>query len=168
MQPGLLGFKGATRRLVAGMKAKRKSLFRLVSREDGVISVELVILFPVIALIVLAILEFGHLWQVRHVLTIASREGARAAVVYVNMDNAAREAWAINTAKAAVTNYLQNAAKWKDGDYTIPNPTVTFGPSGTLTGGTLTVQVKTNNSLLVLHKMIKNITIVAQTTMRFE
>jgi Flp pilus assembly protein TadG len=168
MQPGLLGFKGAKRRLVAGMKDPKKSRFRLASREDGVISVELVILFPVIALIVLGILEFGHLWQVRHVLTIASREGARAAVVFQPGGDSAREAWATNTAKTAVTSYMQNAANWKVGDYTIPDPTVTYGPSGTLTGGTLTVQVKTNNSLLVLHKMIKNITIVAQTTMRFE
>ena len=43
---------------------------------------EFVILFPLFMLILVGIVEFGHLFYVRHTLTNASREGARAAVVY--------------------------------------------------------------------------------------
>ena len=144
---------------------------RLASREDGVISVELVILFPVIALIVLGIMEFGHLWQVFHTLTIASREGARAAVVYQPGTDAVREAAAITAAKTAVTNYFQNTnPSWKAGtDYTVPDPVVQLNPAtGGLVGGTLTVTIQSDNGLLVLHKLYKNITITAKTAMRFE
>ena len=144
---------------------------RLASREDGVISVELVILFPVIALIVLGIMEFGHLWQVFHTLTIASREGARVAVVYQPGTDAVREAAAITAAKTAVTNYfLKTNPSWKAGtDYTVPDPVVHLNPAtGLLVGGTLTVTVQSDNGLLVLHKLYKNITITAKTAMRFE
>jgi Flp pilus assembly protein TadG len=139
-----------------------------LSREEGTAALETVMLFPVIALVVLAILEFGHLWQVRHILTIASREGARAAVVFQPGSDATREETAIQTAKDTVNNYLKNTAQWKSGDWTVPDPIVTLGPSGTLTGGTLTVRVQTQNALLVLHKLIKDISIVEETTMRFE
>jgi Flp pilus assembly protein TadG len=150
-----------------------------LSREEGTAALETVMLFPVIALVVLAILEFGHLWQVRHVLTIASREGARAAVVFQPGSEADRINWATvngatddgnptGVAQATVNNYLKNTAHWKSGDWTVPDPIVTLGPSGTLTGGTLTVRVQTNNALLVLHKLIKDISIVEETTMRFE
>jgi Flp pilus assembly protein TadG len=128
--------------------------------------VELVILFPLIALIVLSILEFGHLWIVRHTLTIASREGARAAVVFQPGSDTARETWAKQTAQDTVNTYLSKF--WSSGDWAVPEPTVTLGPSGTLVGGTLRVQVQTNNSLLVLHKLITNISVSAETTMRFE
>jgi Flp pilus assembly protein TadG len=144
---------------------------RLASREDGSISVELVILFPVIALIVLGIMEFGHLWQVYHTLTIASREGARVAVVYQPGTDAVREAGAITAAKNTVTNYfLQTNPSWKAGtDYTVPDPVVQLNPAtGLLVGGTLTVTVQSDNGLLVLHKLYKNITITAKTAMRFE
>ena len=45
------------------------------------VAVEFVILFPLFLLIIVGIVEFGHLFYVRHTLTNASREGARAAVV---------------------------------------------------------------------------------------
>lgn len=147
---------------------ERKRITPLASREDGVVSLEVVILFPVMALIILAVLEFGHLWIVRHTLTIATREGARAAVVFVPGSDADRAAAAQQTAQQTVTAYLQNTAKWDpDTDFTVPEPIVTPGPTG-LTGGTLTVRAQTTNALLVLHKMIKDIPVVGETTMRFE
>lgn len=139
---------------------------RLAHREDGSMGVEMVILFPVIALVVLSILEFGHLWYVRQTLTIASREGARAAVVYQAGSDAARETWARQEAANRVNTYLSNFMS--AGEWNTPIVTVTYGPSGTLTGGTLTVQVSTTNALLVLHRLTRNVSVVAQTTMRFE
>ena len=66
-----------------GLIYRRKSrIFAFLSREDGVVGVEMVILFPVLVLFIVGIVEFGHLWYVGQTLTNASREGARAAVVY--------------------------------------------------------------------------------------
>ena len=59
---------------------RSRNLF--LKRQDGVVAVEFVILFPLFLLIIAGIVEFGHLFYVRHTLTNASREGARAAVVY--------------------------------------------------------------------------------------
>src|SRR5665811_2243650 len=76
----------------------------LLKREDGVVSVEFVILFPLFMLIMAGIVEFGHLFYVRHTLTNASREGARAAVIYEVSGN--RTTWAQATAKSTVDKYL--------------------------------------------------------------
>jgi Flp pilus assembly protein TadG len=158
--------------------SRKERLLTALPREDGVISVELVILLPVITLIILALLEFGNLWSVRHTLTIASREGARAGVVSPKDPNdparifseEERKNWAKQTAKDAVLAFLKKNTKWTPAeDWTVPEPTVTNNiVSGSLVGGTLTVQVRTENPLLVLHKLITEIPVVAQTTMRFE
>ncbi len=79
---------------------------RFGAGQEGSISVEFVILFPLLALIVVAMMEFGYLWFVRHTLTNASREGARAAVVFYT--GGERATWAQNTARSTVDTYLQH------------------------------------------------------------
>ena len=67
---------------------------------------EFVILFPLFLLIIVGIVEFGHLFYVRHTLTNASREGARAAVVYYYSDRPTGKLGQKMTAKDAVDKYL--------------------------------------------------------------
>ncbi len=75
--------------------------------EDGVVAVEFVILFPLFMLILAGIVEFGHLIYVRHTLTNASREGARAAVIYfVPSVGGTRTTEAKDIAKTTVDKYL--------------------------------------------------------------
>lgn len=130
--------------------------------DDGSLSVEAVILFPLLALVVVAVVEFGYLWFVRHTLTTASREGARAAVVYYPAPN--RSTWAENTARDTVNRYLQDTkfpGTWE----------VTVEPVGSSSGEPLTVTVKSNQGLVLLPKLIpafKNLTVSAQTTMIME
>jgi Flp pilus assembly protein TadG len=139
----------------------------LCSRQEGTISVEFVILFPLLALIVVGLMEFGYLWFVRHTLTNASREGARAAVVFLseNMQGEARETWAQNTAQSTVDTYLKNIkfpSKW----------TVKTETSGSWnTGDPVTVTVSTPNGLMLLDKFIPafhGITVSGMTTMKME
>jgi Flp pilus assembly protein TadG len=149
----------------------KKSVLKALSRQEGTVAVETVILLPVFVLIILAIMEFGHLWHVRQTLTIASREGARAGVVYPDPEDPSyigdREDWANNQARDAVNKFLKNNTTWNEEK---EDWTVIVQPSGNepLTGKTLTVQVRTNNSLLILHNLITEIPVVAQTTMYFE
>jgi Flp pilus assembly protein TadG len=142
--------------------------------EEGAIAVEFIFLMPLFLLILAGIVEFGHLWYVRQAIAGASREGARSAVVYRTGSDAARQTWAISQASTAVNNYLKPpgntraliAATWTT------TPTVTFNPdTGGLVGGTLRVQVRAGGFFLVLAELVpafKNISVVAETTMKFE
>jgi Flp pilus assembly protein TadG len=141
----------------------RKKAGTFSAAEDGVVTVELVILFPVLMLIIVGIVEFGHLFYVRHTLTNASREGARAAVVYTTGD---RKTYAETTAKAAVVKYL---ADTKFGG-TVPPATV---EAGTKSGDVVKVTVTSNTGLLLLDKLVPAIgarlnSVSAETTMRME
>ncbi|MCL4500302.1 MAG: pilus assembly protein [Deltaproteobacteria bacterium] len=134
-------------------------------RESGVVAVEFIFLLPILLLIVVGIIEFGHLFAVRHTLTNASREGARAAVVYNDMvGTPARITFADTQAKAAVNKYLQDtqfAGAW----------TVTDTVAGSNSGDLVKVTVTAPGSLLLLDTFIpalKNVTVSAETTMRME
>lgn len=146
----------------------RRKAERFSTAEDGAVAVEFIFLFPVYLLLLVGIVEFGHLWYVRHTLTNATREGARAAVVYYTPSET-RAAWAIASAKAAVQNYL-NAANdpWLK---SLPDAEVAIQDGVAATGNTLTVKVTSPNGLLLLDTLIpafNNVTVSAETTMRIE
>jgi Flp pilus assembly protein TadG len=145
------------------MKSVVKDRFlSVLSRNEGTVSVEFVILFPLLALIVVGLMEFGYLWFVRHTLTNASREGARAAVVYYVGDD--RTTWAQNTAQSIVNKYLQ--------DINFPGTwTVTTTTTGSTPGDPVTVTITTPNGLLLLDKFIpafNGISVLGVTTMKME
>ncbi len=140
----------------------RKAVRASADSEQGVVTVEFILLFPLYLLIIVGIVEFGHLLYVRHTLTNASREGARAAVVYAAVSN--RVSWAQTTATDTVNKYMQDTkfmAAWK----------VTFPTTATKTGDPFTVTVTAPSSLLLLDTMVpafKNLTVSAETTMIME
>jgi Flp pilus assembly protein TadG len=134
---------------------------RLWARQEGSISVEFVILFPLLALTVVALMEFGYLWFVRHTLTNASREGARAAVVFYTGGD--RATWAQNTAKSTVDGYLQNIR--------FPGTWNVVTAPGTGTGDVTTVKVTTPNGLMLLDKFLpsyRGVIVSGETTMKME
>ena len=136
--------------------------------EAGSVAVEFVILFPLFLLIVVGIVEFGHLWYVDHVITNASREGARAGVVYTTQTP--RTTWAENAAQAAINNYLTSNGT---GPSVIPGVTwtVTFPNPGSTSGNNFTVQINATNVALVLGKVIpafQTMSLQATTTMIME
>ncbi len=149
-------------------KCQGKTKMPTIVREEGVVAMEFVILFPLLLLIVVGILEFGHLFYVRHTLTNASREGARAAVLYYPGSD--RIAWAQNQATTTVNNYLNPT----NGSRRLPGITVTVPPpqvSGSATGNTVTVKVDATNAALILGQIItgfNNIVVSGQTTMKLE
>lgn len=135
-------------------------------RERGVVSVEFAILLPLIVLILVGLIEAGHLWHLQHTITNASREGARAAIVYrQNYSQAEVRQRATQTVNAYLRNFLPEG-KWT---VTFPNPDEP--PASYATGANLTVRVTATSGLLLLDKLVpafKNITIQAQTTMKLE
>ena len=158
----------------------RKHRNRLLKRQDGVVALEFAILFPLFLLVVAGIVEFGHLFYVRHTLTNASREGARAGVVYVSMTDTERIAWAENAAIAAVNNYLKpvdavGVTHPRLPGVTLSDPAVQVVavsgfPAGH-SGSAVIVTITATDVLLVLDKfnILSNpINVTAETTMRLE
>jgi Flp pilus assembly protein TadG len=143
------------------MKWQKKAWTFLKEREDGIVAMEFVILFPLFFLILAGIVEFGHLFYVRHTLTNASREGARAAVIYYVTGD--RSTWAQATAKSTVDKYLADT-KFA-GTYTVATT------AGSASGSLVTVTITAPSSLLVLDALIpalKNLSVAAETTMKME
>jgi Flp pilus assembly protein TadG len=50
--------------------------------ERGAVAVEFAIILPILLLLVFGIIDFGHAWYMRHMMSDASREGARYATRY--------------------------------------------------------------------------------------
>jgi Flp pilus assembly protein TadG len=50
--------------------------------ERGSVAVEFAIIFPILMLLVFGIIDFGHAWYMKHMMSDASREGARYATRY--------------------------------------------------------------------------------------
>jgi Flp pilus assembly protein TadG len=80
------------------MRLSGKEKDELASSESGVITIEFLFLFPFFILILVGLMEFGHLWNVRHAITNAGREAARAAVVAPPANVTDRRTWAKSVA----------------------------------------------------------------------
>jgi Flp pilus assembly protein TadG len=61
----------------------RSDAKRGIRGERGGVAVEFAIIFPVLMLITFGAIDFGHAWYMRHLMSDASREGARYATRYV-------------------------------------------------------------------------------------
>jgi Flp pilus assembly protein TadG len=59
-----------------------RQLLRLGRGQQGVAAVEFAIILPILLLLVSGIIDFGHYWYIGHVLSDASREGARYGTRY--------------------------------------------------------------------------------------
>jgi hypothetical protein len=64
------------------MKSKGYSLQKFIRQERGAMAVEFAILIPAFLLVVFGIADFGHAWYMEHLMTNASREGARYGIRY--------------------------------------------------------------------------------------
>jgi Flp pilus assembly protein TadG len=83
-------------------------------RRRGAAAVEFAIVLPVFVILVFGMIEYGRMVMVQQVITNASREGARKAV----LDGATT-----SSVQSAVTSYL-TSAKISGGSATVsPNPT---------------------------------------------
>jgi Flp pilus assembly protein TadG len=64
------------------MARKNHLLSRLVREKKGGAAVEFVIVLNLLLLLLMGMIDFGHAWFLRQVISNASREGARSGVVY--------------------------------------------------------------------------------------
>lgn len=109
---------------------KPSRLFR--SKRQGASAVEFAMVAPVFILLVFGMIEYGRMVMVQQVITNASREGARRAILDGSTET---------EVKTLVNNYLTNAS--------ISGATVTVTPSnlaGAGSGDPITVKVEINFS----------------------
>ncbi len=83
----------------------RRWIKRFRKGERGSIAVEFAILFPIFLTLVLGIVDFGHAWYMKQIITDASREGARYGARYVTQG----EKPIVPSAKVpTIVNYVLN------------------------------------------------------------
>lgn len=137
-------------------------------RESGVITLEFALLVPFFILLVIGLLEFGHIWYVKHQLTIASREGARLASSHAWPKPAG---WKPD--KVAVQKLVQDylGAGFVNGYHVEVLPEGDGFSSGA-TGADVRVRLTADQNLtLLLHYLVpglNGLVLEAQTTMRIE
>jgi Flp pilus assembly protein TadG len=132
-------------------------------RERGVVLAEFVLVLPVLLIIIVGLVEFGHLWHLQHTVTNASREGARTGILY---RGAYDQATVVEVATSAVDTYLAHflpAGVWE---------TEVIAPATYSTGENVTVKVTTTEGLMLLDKVVPAladmIVVQAETIMKLE
>lgn len=117
-------------------------------RFRGQALVEFALILPVLLVIIMGILEFGRAWNMKQVLTDASREGARVAVV------ADPTLTTYDAARTAVLRHVDSML-WRAGmDTTLDR--VTFPDSlKNGTGMTVSVRIAYPFRFLVLQRLAK-------------
>lgn len=143
-----------------GSRQGLAGLFRRGTRDErGVAAVEFALVLPLLLILMFGIVEFGLAWYSKQVLTNASREGARAGIVWQDPKMTDSEITAV------VQNYLTQSG------FTQP-VTVTVTGAGGASGDPLTVKVSENYSFNVLPGFVAavtgQITIESTTVMRHE
>jgi Flp pilus assembly protein TadG len=157
---------------------------RLVRGEHGAVAVEFAIILPILLLLAFGIIDFGHAWYMKHMMSDASREGARYGTRYLT-DSSGNRILPKNL-NPSITSYILNSATkgsngWGLTSY-LPanaNPTVTLGGPGAtesnvsnLAGEDLAVTVSATKTWFVLGSLIPGFgstkTLTVTTTMTCE
>lgn len=131
--------------------------------QKGVAAVEFAIILPVLILLVFGIIEFSLLLYDKQVITNASREGARAGIVWA--DDRISDGEIMDVVDNYCLNYLITFG-------TTNPPATTIVRTGLSAGDNLTVTVTYDYDFLVLPNFIASLaggkTLSAVTIMRME
>ena len=106
------------------MKKRRTKLsYEFWRHTDGAAAVEFAVLLPVLIAVLFGIIDFGDLFMKDHLITNASREGARYGVAYRVDANNNRILPSSQTSQitSVVNNYLTGLLP--SGSWTVPTPT---------------------------------------------
>ena len=147
--------------------------------QKGASAVEFAIVLPLVVLLLFGIIEFSILFYDKAVITNASREGARAGIVFfydVNAEEQDRKSYALANAEQAARKYCGNDTKSRLITLTAGVPTVTVNANlegDGDPGDNLTVIVGYHYDYLVIPNFVSSldkggIDLSATTLMRLE
>jgi len=164
-----------------------RHLFGLfLRRQQGASALELALILPVFLIIVFGILDFGHAWYMRQMISNASREGARYGTRYQTDSSGSRIL--PQSLTPSIANYVKNSSTDNGGNggfglnsllpsdaspqVTVTGPGVTETNKDNLVGEDLTVTVSATKNWLVISNFISSLgtskTITVATTMKCE
>jgi Flp pilus assembly protein TadG len=111
--------------------------------EQGNVAVELALALPLLLLIIAGVVDLGLLFWEKHVITNATREGARAAVKAVDSGTAVNAKMTQSQIQQVVQDYLDNfAVKNLDGSaLVLDGSTFSYTWTPTASGTVLTVSL---------------------------
>jgi Flp pilus assembly protein TadG len=155
------------------MRPGKPCLRNFCLHTTGAATVEFALILSVLLLLFAGILDFGHAWYMRQVITNASREGARYGITYRTDTNGVRIAPA--SLSPSISSYLLNDYKLASILPADANPLIT--PSGTgytskNKGDPLEVKVTATKTWFIVSSLVpgfgNQITLSATTVMLLE
>ena len=93
-----------------GSKTKRG-----IRAEHGAVAVEFAIILPVLLVLVFGIIDFGQMWYYRHLMSDASREGARYGTRYQTVPGNTTKRLLPTALSPSISNYILKTAADNDG-----------------------------------------------------
>lgn len=139
---------------------------RTVTREgqQGAAAIEFAIILPLLVLLIFGMIEFSVLFYDKAMITNASREGARAGIVFSTPERVSDE----QIRQVVATYCSDHLVSFQAGSVA----TTTIGRTGTSSGDSLTVSVAYPYNFLILPNMVTGLTgtlnLSAVTVMRME
>jgi Flp pilus assembly protein TadG len=121
-------------------------LLRRGRGQEGSVAVEFALILPILLLLIAGALDMGHMYYIDHLITNASREGARYAAKYTGS--------AAAPTSAAVSNYVKLPPPLPGGlnynAFNLDSLTVTAVPAGAFPNKIVTVTVTAHKNWWVL------------------
>jgi Flp pilus assembly protein TadG len=147
--------------------------------ERGGVAVEFAIILPVLMLLIFGIIDFGHAWYMRHLMSDASREGARYGTRYQTVAGNTAQRLLPKNLSPTVTNYILKTWGLQNSLPSDASPQVVLGgPAATETNGSVlagedfNVTVTATKTWFVLGNLIPSLgdstTLSVTTTMTCE
>lgn len=136
-------------------------LLRLGRRQEGATAVEFAIIIPVLMLLILGGMDFGHMFYIEHMITNASREGARYAARYTASPN--------DPASSDVSNYVKTTLNYNS--LNLDNFVVSASYTGVTPNKIVTVTVHADKHWWILGSVpgfTNPTTLTAETAMTVE
>jgi Flp pilus assembly protein TadG len=139
-----------------------RQLLLRVRGQEGAAAVEFAIVLPVLLLLTLGALDLGHMYFIDHLITNASREGARYAAKYTGT--------AAAPTSAQVSNYIKSSSGLNYSAFNLDSLTVSATYTGTFPNKIATVTVTANKQWWALGVLagFSDKTLTAQTAMNVE
>ena len=136
-----------------------RRLLRGSRGEAGFSAVEFAIVLPVLMLLILGGMDLAHAYYTQHIITNASREGARYAVAYTSTNN--------QPTSGQISTYVITALNYNS--YNLDNLSVSGSYTGTSPNKIATVTVKAKVYWWILGSFLTNpMQLTAKTAMTVE
>lgn len=123
-----------------------RQLLRRSRGQEGAAAVEFAIILPILLVLTLGALDLGHMYFVDHLITNASREGARYAAKYTGATAA--------PTSAQISDYVKLPSGVDYDAFNLDSLTVTTVYAGTFPNRIATVTVTANKNWWVLGSLL--------------